>query len=193
MAAMDLPHLLVPDADAWDAWLQEHGGTSPGVLLVLAKKGADLVTPTYAQAVETALCHGWIDSQKARLDEQASLQRFTRRGPRSTWSQANVETVGRLLGQQRMRPAGLGAVEAARADGRWERAYAGSAGFTVPPDLQSALDAAPGAAEAFAAMNRTNRYAVVFRVGKVLPAHRDRTIARLVGKLADGWVPHPPG
>ncbi len=188
---MDLSRLLLPDDGAWDAWLTEHGATSPGVLLLLAKKGSDLATPTYAQAVETGLCHGWIDSQKARLDERASLQRFTRRGPKSIWSKVNVATVERLTAQGRMRPAGLATVEAARADGRWARAYAGSADFVVPADLQSALDGEPLAAAAFAALNRTNRYAIVFRVGNVLPQNRPRTIERLTAKLLDGWVPHP--
>ena len=191
MGATDLPHLLVPDATALHGWLAEHASTSAGVMVVIAKKGSALLTPTYAELVEAGLCHGWIDSQAARLDEDAYLQRFTPRRPRSIWSAVNVAAVERLLAEGRMRPAGLAAVEAARADGRWERAYEGSATATVPPDLQAALDAVPAAAVAFAGLNRTNRYAIIFRSGTVLPVNRARTIERLVQKLAGGWVPHP--
>jgi len=191
MGATDLPHLLVPDADGWDAWLDERGDSSPGVMLQIGKKGYTRTTLTWAQAVEVGLCYGWIDSQSARLDEAAYLQRFTRRGPRSIWSLVNVRTVQRLEEQGRLRPAGLAAVQAARADGRWERAYAGSAAAEVPADLQEALARLPAALAAFTALDRTNRYAVIFRVGRVLPANRPRTIDRLVDRLAQGWVPHP--
>lgn len=191
MPAAGLPVLHVESAEVWHDWLTEHGATSDGVLLRIAKKGSRVSTPTYAEAVRVSLAHGWIDSQKGRLDEQSYIQRFTRRAPRSIWSQVNRATAEQLIADGEMTAAGLAQVQAALADGRWDRVYAGSATFEVPPDLRAALDAVPSAAEAFAGFSRTNQYAIVFRAGRVLPANRQPTIDRLVARIAQGWVPHP--
>lgn len=192
MPAAELPILHVESVDAWDVWLTEHGADAAGVRLRIAKLGGGLSSPTYAEAVETGLVHGWIDSQKERLDDASYLQRFTRRKPRSPWSRINRATAERLIAEGRMRPAGLAEVEAARADGRWERAYAGSATAEVPDDLQRALDGNPAAAAAFAALDRTNRYAVLYRIGAVKRAEtRARKIDDFVTRLAQGWRPFP--
>lgn len=188
----ELPVLHVESAAEWDAWLREHGAESAGVRLRIGKSGGGLPSPTYAEAVEVGLVHGWIDSQAGRLDDVSYVQRFTRRRRRSPWSQINRNTAERLIGEGRMQPAGLAEVEAARADGRWERAYAGSATAEVPGDLRAALDAHPVAAAAFVALNRTNRYAILYRIGSVKrPETRARKIDDFVSRLAEGWRPHP--
>src|SRR4051812_23416625 len=146
---------------------------------------------TAAEAVEVALCHGWIDGRGNRVDDDWFTVRYTPRRARSVWSQKNVETVGRLVDAGRMRPAGLAAVEAARADGRWDRAYAGSATITVPEDLAAALAAEPAAAAFFAGLDKTNRYAVLWRVHTAAsPATRAKRIAALVPMLAEGRTFH---
>ena len=175
---------LFPDAAAFDAWLDEHGGSSPGVHLQLAKKGAAVATVGYADAVEVALCHGWVDGQANSVDAETYLVRFTPRRPKSLWSAKNVQTVTRLTEAGRMRPAGLAAVAAARADGRWERAYAGPADATVPDDLAAALDAVPAAREAFDALTRSGRYSVLFAVHTAgTPQTRARRIEAAVRQL----------
>jgi uncharacterized protein YdeI (YjbR/CyaY-like superfamily) len=186
----ELPVLHVEDPAAWDAWLVDNAATSPGVRLRIAKKGKGLSSPTWAEAVEVALIHGWIDSQASRLDDASYLQRFTRRRQRSPWSKINRDTAERLIEQGRMRPAGLAEVEAARADGRWDRAYPGSATAEVPTDLRAALDASPTAAAAFEELNRTDRYLILYRIGSVKRADtRARKIDDYVHKLAEGWRP----
>jgi uncharacterized protein YdeI (YjbR/CyaY-like superfamily) len=188
-------HLLLPDAAAWRAWLEEHEEQADGVWLVLGKKGT--VTPTsltYAEALEEALCSGWIDAVKHGRDAATSLQRFTPRRKTSVWSQRNVGIVTALIEQGRMRARGQAEIDRAKADGRWERAYAGSATIEVTPDLQAALDAEPAAAAAFAAANRTNRYAVLHRVATAAtPETRARRIERRVAGLSQGVYPYPQG
>ena len=189
----DLPELLVPDAGSWRAWLGEHGSGSRGVWLVLAKK--DVVSPTsltYDQALDEALCHGWIDGQVGRRDAVTYRQRFTPRRARSPWSARNVDNVARLTAEGRMQPGGLAAVESAQADGRWSAAYAGSAAIEVPEDLAEALSAAPEAQRMFENLTRTNRFAVLYRVQTAKrPETRARRIAELVLGLARGETPHP--
>jgi uncharacterized protein YdeI (YjbR/CyaY-like superfamily) len=183
----DLPVLGFADQAALEEWLEAEHATAPGVYVKLAKKGAGVPSVTYAELVESCLCFGWIDGRSNRLDERFYLQRITPRRSRSVWSQKNVEAVGSLTASGRMRPAGLAAVEAAQADGRWERAYAGSATITVPDDLAAALSAAPAAQEAFEALDGTNRYAVLWRVHTAAsPATRAKRIAALVEMLAEG-------
>jgi uncharacterized protein YdeI (YjbR/CyaY-like superfamily) len=183
----DLPVLGFPDQTALEAWLESEGGTAPGVYVKLAKKGAGVPSVTYAELVESCLCFGWIDGRSNRLDEQFYLQRLTPRRARSVWSQKNVDAAAALILAGRMRPAGLAAVEAAKADGRWERAYAGSATITVPPDLTEALAAEPAAKAEFEALDGANRYAVLFRVHTAAsPATRAKRIAALVTMLAEG-------
>jgi uncharacterized protein YdeI (YjbR/CyaY-like superfamily) len=135
----DLPVRAFPDQAALEAWLEEHAATAPGLYVKIAKEGSGVPSVDWAGMVEVLLCFGWIDGRANRFDDSWYLQRITPRRPRSVWSRKNVETVARLTEQGRMRPAGLAAVEAAKADGRWDRAYAGPATITVPDDLSAAL------------------------------------------------------
>jgi uncharacterized protein YdeI (YjbR/CyaY-like superfamily) len=187
------PTVTVPDAAAWRAWLNEHREESQGVWLCLAKKGTTEPTSlTYDQALEEALCDGWIDGQVRRGDERTYRQRFTPRRARSSWSKRNVAIVERLTCEGRMRPAGVAAVERARADGRWEAAYAGQATIEVPDDLAAALDAEPAARAMFDTLTSQNRYAVLLRIGNAKrPDTRARRIERFVAMLARGETPHP--
>jgi uncharacterized protein YdeI (YjbR/CyaY-like superfamily) len=183
----DLPVHRFPDQAALEAWLEAEHATSPGIHVLIAKKGAPEPTVTQAEMVESLLCFGWIDGQVRRYDEHHFTTRVTPRRPRSTWSQKNVEWVGRLVEAGRMRPAGLAAVEAARVDGRWDRAYAGPATITVPDDLAAALAAEPAAQREFAVLDSANRYAVLWRVHTAAsPATRAKRIADLVRMLAEG-------
>ena len=182
----DLPVMDFPDQAALEAWL-EANGNAPGVYVKLAKKGAGVPSVTYAELVESCLCFGWIDGRSNRLDDRFYLQRITPRRARSIWSQKNVDAVEALTLAGRMRPSGLAAVEAARADGRWERAYAGSADITVPDDLAAALAAQPAAQREFEALDGANRYAVLWRVHTAASdATRAGRIATLVQMLAEG-------
>ena len=184
----DTAELLVRDAAAWRDWLAEHHDSPDGVWLVLAKK--ETVEPTslgYDQALEEALCHGWIDGRLRRRDSGTYLQRFTRRRPRSTWSRRNVELAERLLAEGRMHPSGSVELERARADGRLATAYSGSATIEVPPDLEAALAAEPRAHEMFGRLSRRNRYAVLYRIGNAKRAEtRERRIEQFVEMLKRG-------
>ena len=183
----DLPVLAFPDQGALEAWLEEHADTAPGLYVKIAKKGSGVPSVNWEQMVEVLLCFGWIDGRANRLDDSFYLQRITPRRPKSVWSLKNVATVERLTAEGRMRPAGLAAVEAAKADGRWERAYAGPATITVPDDLAAALAAEPAAAAAFAALDGTNRYSVLWRVHTAAtPQTRAKRVAALVTMLAEG-------
>jgi uncharacterized protein YdeI (YjbR/CyaY-like superfamily) len=183
----DLPVLRFGTQREFEDWLEAEHATAPGAYVTIAKKGAPEPTLTQAEMVESLLCFGWIDGRVQRLDEHHFLTRVTPRRPKSVWSQKNVEWVGRLLEAGRMRPAGLAAVEAAQADGRWDRAYAGSATITVPDDLAAALDASPAARREFEALDGTNRYAVLWRVHTAgTPETRARRIAACVQMLAEG-------
>lgn len=192
-AAADLPELVVADADAWRAWLVGAGGGSAGVWLVLAKKGT--VHPTtlsYDEALDEALCSGWIDGQRRAGDDATFAQRFTPRRPRSAWSQRNVAIAERLEHAGRMRPEGRAQVELARRDGRWATAYAGPAAIEVPDDLTAALLASPAAAALFAALTSQNRYALLYRIGAAKRADtRARRIEQLVAMLGRGETLHP--
>jgi len=182
---------LFRNAKAFEAWLKKHHASSDGLWLQIAKKGADQPSVTYAEAVEIALCWGWIDGHKKSLDEQHFLQRFTPRRARSIWSKINVDKVAALVEAGRMQPAGQAQVDAARADGRWAKAYDGARTATVPDDLQAALDATPAAKAFFATVNASNRYAVLWRVQTaVKPETRAKRIAQLVEKLARGELLH---
>jgi uncharacterized protein YdeI (YjbR/CyaY-like superfamily) len=185
--ADDLPALHFETRDALGTWLAEHAERAPGVWLKLAKKGAGVSSVSYAEAIELGLAYGWIDGQKAALDEEFWLQRFTPRGPRSRWSRINRDKAVELIEAGAMAPSGLAAVEQAQADGRWERAYEGASTITVPDDLQHELDANPEAAAFFATLDRTNRYAILYRIGDATkPETRARRIEKFVGMLARG-------
>jgi len=186
----DSPHLF-KNAKAFEAWLKKHHATSRGLWLKIAKRGADEASVTYLEAVDIALCWGWIDSQKKALDEQHFLQRFTPRRPRSVWSKVNVEKVAALTQAGRMQAPGLAQVEAAQTDGRWAQAYDGARTAEVPADLIAALDAAPKAKAFFATVNAANRYAVLWRIQTAVKAEtRARRIAQLVDMLGRGEAIH---
>ncbi|RZU33615.1 YdeI/OmpD-associated family protein [Blastococcus saxobsidens] len=183
----DLPVLPFADQAALEAWLEEHHATAPGLYVKIAKKGSGIPSVDWAGMVEVLLCFGWIDGRANRLDDAWYVQRITPRRPRSVWSRRNVETVARLIEQGRMRPAGLAAVEAAKADGRWERAYPGPATVTVPDDLAAALDAVPAARAVFDGLSSGERYSVLWRVHTATtPATRAKRIAAAVQALGGG-------
>jgi uncharacterized protein YdeI (YjbR/CyaY-like superfamily) len=191
--AVELPELLVPDAAGWRAWLLENHADAPGVWLVLARKGIEGPTSlSYDASVEEALCFGWVDGQSRGGDGVTYWQRFTPRRARSAWSKSNVDRVGQLIASGRMHPAGLAEVERAKADGRWEAAYAGPATIEVPPDFASALAAEPTAAAMFEILTSQNRYALLYRIGDAKRADtRARRIAQFVAMLARGETIYP--
>jgi uncharacterized protein YdeI (YjbR/CyaY-like superfamily) len=190
--AVELSELLVSDAEQWRQWLLANHADSAGVLLVLGKKGGSVTTLTYPQALDEALCVGWIDGQVSRRDEGSFRQRFTPRRKRSPWSARNVEHVARLTEAGRMLPAGLAAVEAARADGRWAAAYAGPAANELPEDLAAALRAEPRAQAMWQVLTSQNRYAITWRLNQAKRADtRHRRIADFVQMLARGETVHP--
>lgn len=190
--AVELPELLVPDAQAWRAWLSEHHADAPGVWLALTKKGGTTTALTYAEAVEAALCFGWIDGQARKRDTETSFQRMTPRRPRSPWSQVNVERAERLERDGLMTDAGRAQVAAAKADGRWDAAYAGPATAVVPEDLLAALAAAPAAQAWFEVLTSQNRFALIYRINGVKrPETRARNIAKAVDRLSRGELPYP--
>lgn len=189
--ADELPILLFADQAGMEAWLEENYDASDGVWLKIAKKGAREPSVTYDEAVELALCFGWIDSQVRRFDDQHYIQRFTPRRPRGRWSKINREKAEVLIGAGRMRPPGLAEVEAAKADGRWEAAYDGQRNAKVPPDLQRELDANPAAAEFFASLDSANRYAIVYRLDDAKkPETRERRLRKFIGMLERGEKIH---
>ncbi len=190
-AVDELPILPFASAAAFEAWLEAEHAQAPGLWLKIAKKDSGVATVTYAEALDAALCFGWIDGLRRGFDERFFLQRFTPRRRRSKWSKINTEHVARLEAAARMRPAGLAEVEAAKADGRWAAAYEGQRAVTVPDDLQAALDANPAAATFFATLRGANRYAVLYRVQDAKRAEtRARRIATFVEMLARGETLH---
>jgi uncharacterized protein YdeI (YjbR/CyaY-like superfamily) len=189
--ADDLPIHLFADPAALEAWLEENGDSCDGIWLKIAKKGAGKRSVTYAEALELALCFGWIDSQKRGFDDAYFLQRFTPRRPRGRWSKINREKAEALIAAERMRPTGLAEVEAAKADGRWEAAYQGQRTAAVPDDLQRELDASPAAAKFFAGLDSANRYAVIYRLGDAKkPETRERRLREFVAMLERGEKLH---
>ena len=191
--ADELPELIVRNAAAWRTWLAGHHADPVGVWLVLAKKGTEKPTSlTYDQALEEALCHGWIDGQAGRRDDATYRQRFTPRRRRSAWSKRNTGIAERLIAEDRMRPAGHAEVQRAKADGRWEAAYAGPASMEVPADLAEALAAEPKAQAMFEGLNSQNRYAILYRIATAKRADtRARKIEQFVAMLSRGETVHP--
>ena len=190
----ELPELTVPDAAGWRRWLDQHHADSTGVWLALARKGTtEPTTLAYAQALDEALCFGWIDGQvRGSGGGPTYRQRFTPRTARSAWSARNVAHIGRLIDQGRMHAAGLAAVERARADGRLDAAYAGPATIEIPDDLASALADSPDAAAMFETLTSQNRYAVLYRLQTAKrPETRARRLAQFVDMLARGETGHP--
>ncbi|WP_299342115.1 YdeI/OmpD-associated family protein [uncultured Pseudoxanthomonas sp.] len=193
MAAPDLPTEHFADAAAWERWLEGYAASSAGVWLKIAKKGTGIPSVTYAEALDVALCHGWIDGQKKGFDAQFFLQRFTPRRARSIWSKINVAKIEALTAAGRMRPAGQREVDAARADGRWDAAYDGAKSMEVPPELAKALALARHrkAKAFFDTLDRTNRYAVCWRVQTAVKAEtKQARVEKLVAMLARGEKIH---
>lgn len=190
--ATELPILLFETPAAWAAWLAEHHAAAPGLWLRLTKKTADLNSITYNEALEEALCYGWIDSHKKSYDDQSWLQKFTPRGPQSIWSKINREKAEQLIESGRMKPAGLAAIERARQNGRWDAAYDSATNATVPDDFQAELDKNPQAAAFFATLNGTNRYAILFRIQTAKKAEtRARRIQQFIEMLERGEKLYP--
>jgi uncharacterized protein YdeI (YjbR/CyaY-like superfamily) len=188
----DLPRLRFATAADWARWLDDQHRTSPGLWLQFAKKGSGIASVSYPEAVEIALCYGWIDGRKAPLDEQWWLQHFTPRRARSPWSEINRQRAEALLAAGRLAPAGLAEVERAKADGRWAAAYSGSRTIEVPADLQAALDADPDAAAFFGSLTRANRYAFLYRLQDAKrPETRARRLEQFLGMLRAGRTLHP--
>lgn len=188
----ELPVLAFDDLAAWEAWLKKEAASSDGLWMKLGKAGAPRSTIGKAQAIEGALCHGWIDGQLAKFDEHYFLVRFTPRRRGSRWSAANRETAQRLIDAGRMSSAGRVEVEAARADGRWAAAYASQSKAECPPDLLKALAANPAARRMFEELDSANRYAVIYRVQDAKkPETRTRRIKQYIEMLARGETIHP--
>jgi uncharacterized protein YdeI (YjbR/CyaY-like superfamily) len=189
--ADDLPILHFAAPPDLEAWLEEHHADAAGLWLKIAKKGSGVESVSYAEALELALCFGWIDSQKRGLDERFFLQRFTPRRPRGKWSLINREKAEALTASGAMRPAGLAEVEAAKADGRWQAAYAGQRTAEVPDDLQTELDRNEAAREFFATLDGANRYAIVYRLQEAKkPETRERRLRKFVAMLERGEKIH---
>lgn len=192
MAKAELEELLVPDQAALRDWLVEHHQTSPGVRLVLGKVGGSVTTLTWDTAVEELLCVGWIDGQAGKRDDESWTIRVTPRRPTGLWSARNVGLVAKLETEGRMLPAGRAQVEAAKADGRWDRAYAGPATTEVPDDLKAAIAEDPSAQAMWDVLTKTNRFTLVHRVTTVKRAEtRARKITEAVAMLARGETPYP--
>jgi uncharacterized protein YdeI (YjbR/CyaY-like superfamily) len=186
-AAADAEVIAFRDAAEFAAWLDGHVALRAGVWLKIAKSGSGIPSLTSDEAVDVGLCYGWISGQRRSLDDVYYLQKYVPRRPRSRWSQVNVDKVGQLIASGRMRPAGLAEVEAAQADGRWDAAYESQRTATVPPDLAAALAASPRAAQAFEALNRTQRYTLILpvltaRTAAARAARLDASVATLEGR-----------
>jgi uncharacterized protein YdeI (YjbR/CyaY-like superfamily) len=187
----DLPVITRRSQAHWSEWLERYHDDSAGVWLKIAKKNSGISTVTHREALEDALCFGWIDGQRQSFDETYFLQRFTPRTARSRWSQINCASAERLIAAGRMRPAGLVQVEAAKADGRWEAAYEPQSRASVPKDLQAALDANPAAKAFFETLRGQNRYAILYRVGDAKRAEtRAKRIAQFVQMCSEGRTVH---
>jgi uncharacterized protein YdeI (YjbR/CyaY-like superfamily) len=188
----DEPVLAFASPAKWATWLAKHHETSKGLWLQIAKKGAEVSSVSYAEALEVALCFGWIDGQKKKLDDQHWLQRFTPRTARSPWSKINRAKAEALLEKGEMRPAGVAEVERAKADGRWDKAYAGQRTAAVPADLKRVLDENQAAREFFEALDSANRYAILYRIEEAKkPETRERRIEKYVAMCAEGKKVHP--
>lgn len=180
----DLPIIPFARPEDWEAWLAEHHAAAAGIWLQLAKKDSGTPSITYQEALDVALCYGWIDGQKKSYDANAWLQKFTPRGPRSIWSKINRDKVEALIGAGRMQPAGLLAVERAQQDGRWQAAYDSQRSMAVPDDFQAALELHPEAQSFFATLNSANRYAMLFRIQTAKKAEtRARRIEQFIAML----------
>ena len=192
MRPTDYPIKLFHDQKSWDSWLARNGASKPGLWLRIAKKDSGLTSVNYAEALDVALCHGWIDGQKLPENARTWLQKFTPRRARSIWSKINCEKTRALRAAGRMRPAGQAEIDRAKADGRWKAAYHPQRSTRVPPDLSKALAASPRAKAFFAVLSSRNRFAILFRVTTAKkPETRAKRIADFVSRLARGEAPYP--
>jgi uncharacterized protein YdeI (YjbR/CyaY-like superfamily) len=192
MTKGSLPVLAFASRAKWQVWLAKHHATSAGVWLEIAKKGSPVDSVSYADAITVALCYGWIDGQKAAVDEHRWRQRFTPRTPRSKWSKINCQKATELIEQGVMKAAGLREVEAAKADGRWDAAYAGQRAMAVPDDLRAALSRNARARAFFETLDSANRYAILFRIHDAKkPETRHARIEKFVAMLAAHQTLHP--
>ena len=183
----DLPILTFRSREEWGEWLSKNHETSAGAWLKFAKKGSGIGSISHAEALETALCYGWIDGQAEKVDEDFWMCRFTPRRAKSRWSMVNRTKAEGLIARGEMKPAGLREVERAKADGRWDAAYLGQRSATVPDDLRNALEANDQAREFFETLNRSNRYAILHRIEEAKkPETRERRIEKYVAMLAEG-------
>jgi uncharacterized protein YdeI (YjbR/CyaY-like superfamily) len=188
----DLPVVSFASQQDWERWLQAEHQTARGLWLKLAKKGSSVDSILYEEAIQSALCYGWIDGQKGAYDERFWLQRFTPRGPRSRWSKINREKASKLLAEGRMKTAGLEQVEQAKEDGRWDAAYQGQRTATVPEDLRRELEKDPEAKAFFATLDSANRYAILYRLKDAKkPETRARRLAKYVAMLGAHEKLHP--
>lgn len=188
----ELPIQLFEHQDAWAAWLEQNHAEAPGIWLRHAKKASGLTSVSYDQALEVALCYGWIDGQKKSYDESSWIQKWTPRGAKSIWSKINREKALKLIERGLMRPRGLAEVERAKQDGRWDAAYDSHSTATVPDDLQAALDGNAEASAFFSTLNSTNRYAILFRIQTAKkPETRARRIQEFIGMLERHEKLHP--
>ncbi|MGH2356022.1 MAG: YdeI/OmpD-associated family protein [Chloroflexota bacterium] len=187
-----LPIVPFASQQEWEAWLEAHHATSNGLWLKFARKGSGIDSVSYAEAVEGALCYGWIDGQAVSYDERFWLQRFTPRARASKWSRVNRDRATELLAQGRMKPAGLAQVERARQDGRWDAAYESQSRATVPDDLQRELDRHPAAGEFFASLDSRNRYAILYRLQDAKkPETRARRLEQFIAMLNEHRKVYP--
>ncbi|HXO20405.1 MAG TPA: YdeI/OmpD-associated family protein [Thermoanaerobaculia bacterium] len=188
----DEPVLAFASRAEWEAWLADHHAAASGLWIQFAKKGSGIASVTYPEALDVALCFGWIDGHKRPLDDRYWLQRFTPRKARSKWSKINVDKATALIEKGEMRPAGLREVERAKADGRWAAAYQGQRTATVPADLERELKKNKRAREFFAILDSANRYAILYRVEEAKkPETRARRIEKYVAMLSEGKKIHP--
>lgn len=187
-----LPVISFDTQHDWEVWLEENHASARGIWLKIAKKDTGARSVSYAQALESALCYGWIDGQKAGFDEQYWLQKFTPRGPRSIWSKVNREKAMALIAEGKIQPAGLQQVELAKADGRWDSAYASQSTISIPDDLQSELDNDAEASAFFSTLDSANRYAILWRIHTAKkPQTRAARIRKFVDMLAKHEKLHP--
>ncbi|SRR5260221_10283517 len=181
-----LPIIAFATQQDWEAWLKEYHTTIRGIWLKIAKKETGILSLSYAEAVESALCYGWIDGQKASCDEQYWLQKFTPRGPKSMWSKVNCDKATALLASDRMQLAGRRQVELAKADGRWEAAYDSQSKISIPDDFQGELDNNQKAKEFFMTLNSVNRYAILYRIHTAKkPETRSARIKKFIEMLSN--------
>jgi uncharacterized protein YdeI (YjbR/CyaY-like superfamily) len=192
MKSTDLPILSFATKKKWADWLAKQHDKSAGVWVKIAKKGTDVPSITYDEALDVALCYGWIDGQKGSFDEKYWLQKFTPRGPKSIWSKINTAKVKKLIASGEMKPAGLRTIEAAKQDGRWDAAYESQKNISVPEDFQTELDQNPEAKKFFSTLNSVNRYAILFRIHNAKKIEtRTKRIRQFIEMLGKGNKPYP--